>query len=197
MVETVAPETPASKYPTKVRGRENRARRDLPDRDRVEELRLRQPVQAIHQVGLDEREQHIAAAEQHRADFQEEQEKRHQVERHRTRRDRFEYREFGKYRERRGRAASCSDHNHHDARAEQHHEFIGAEETRDDRRDSERDEDASAQRRAPEPPQRLDDNGDDDRLDSIEQRLRLRQGAEFHIGPCDRERDEDRGDDEA
>ena len=42
-----------------------------PDRDRVDELRLREPVQALDEIGAQEREQDVAAAEQDRADLEE------------------------------------------------------------------------------------------------------------------------------
>ena len=44
---------------------------ELADGDRVEQLRLGQPSQSIDQVGAQERQQYVAATEQHRADFQE------------------------------------------------------------------------------------------------------------------------------
>ena len=48
-------------------GREHRPRRNLADSDRVEQLRLGEPVQPIDQIGAQEREQHIATAEEHGA----------------------------------------------------------------------------------------------------------------------------------
>ena len=50
--------------------------RHLPDGDRVEELRLGQPAEALDEVRAQEREQHVAAAEQHRADLEEHPEQR-------------------------------------------------------------------------------------------------------------------------
>jgi len=53
----------------KVTVREHGTRSDLTDRDGVEQLRLCQPAKALHEVGAKEREQHVAASKEHRADL--------------------------------------------------------------------------------------------------------------------------------
>ena len=55
--------------------------RHLADRDRVEQLRLGEPAEPLDQVGAQEGEQHVAAAEEHRADLEEDEEQRPQPER--------------------------------------------------------------------------------------------------------------------
>ena len=62
-------------------GREDRARRDLADRDGVEELALGQPAAPHDEVGAQEGEQHVAAAEEDRADLQEDEEEGREAER--------------------------------------------------------------------------------------------------------------------
>ena len=56
------------------RGCEERARRHLAHRDRVEKLRGVEPMAVVHQIILKESEKNISAAEDHAADF----EKRHE-----------------------------------------------------------------------------------------------------------------------
>ena len=81
-VATTAPREAAQHVADERRGREDRARRDLPDRDGVEELALGQPAPPHDEVGAQEGEEHVAAAEEHRADLQEGEEERRQAERH-------------------------------------------------------------------------------------------------------------------
>jgi hypothetical protein len=51
--------------------------------------------------------------------------------------------------------------------------------------------------RTPQPPECLDDDGDDDRLDPVEHPARLRAGAEPDVGPSEAEREEGGRGDEA
>ena len=75
-VATPAPGQPAQQVADEGGGREDRPRRDLADGDRVEQLRLGQPAPPLDEVGPQEGQQDVAAAEQHRADLEEEQEQR-------------------------------------------------------------------------------------------------------------------------
>ena len=63
------------------RGREHGTRRDLADGDGVEQLRLGEPAEPLDEIGAQEREQDVAAAEEHRADLEEDDEQRRTVRR--------------------------------------------------------------------------------------------------------------------
>ena len=72
------PDRAAEQVADERRGREHRAWRDLPDGDGVEELLLGQPAEALDEIRAQERQQHVAAAEEHRARLQEQE--KHQAE---------------------------------------------------------------------------------------------------------------------
>ena len=64
----------------KVARGEDRAGRDLSDGDGVEKLRLGEPVPALDEIRAQKGEQHVAAAEEHRADLGKEPEQRTEAE---------------------------------------------------------------------------------------------------------------------
>ena len=161
--------------------------------------------QALDEVGAQEGEQDVAAAEQHRADL----ERRTgtaaaspngAAAERRPRRRRAPRRPAQQQRQRRARrtraAPRATRRRTQPGRAE-HDELVDAGEPPRPR--------AHQRRRAarvftavrPRPPQRLDDDGDDHRLDAVEQPADLRERAEAHVGPRERADDQRRGQDEA
>ena len=75
------PDRAAEQEADERRGGEHGAWRDLPDRDGVEELLLGQPAEALDEIRAQERQQHVAAAEEHRARLQEQDEHQAEAER--------------------------------------------------------------------------------------------------------------------
>ena len=57
-------------------GGKDRTRRDLTDRDGIEQLPIRQPMQIHHEIGMQKGQQHIAAAKENSTDLQEGEEQR-------------------------------------------------------------------------------------------------------------------------
>ena len=70
-VASTPPGTAAQDVADEGGGGEQRAGRDLPDGDRVEQLRLGQPAEPLDEVGPQEGDQHVAGAVEHRADLEE------------------------------------------------------------------------------------------------------------------------------
>ena len=80
-VATAAPAGAVEDVADEGRRREHRPGRDLADGDGVDELRLGEPAEADHEIGAQEREEDVAAAEEHRADLEEDPEERRQRDR--------------------------------------------------------------------------------------------------------------------
>ena len=153
-----------------------------PNGDGVEQLPFGEPVQALHEIGPKEREEHVAAAEEHRADLGEDQKQRPEPERGCRRSGR----RAGSGRQAcRARTATPEpDPNarcppgpplgrhtpgcHREAGSSQHDEFVHAGHHGADRYHGQHGQSARLHRRSAEPPQRLDDDGDHDRLHTIE-----------------------------
>ena len=73
-VATTAPSTPAKDVADEGRGREERPRRDLPDGDGVEQLRVGEPAQPVDQVATQVGEQDVPGSVQQGAGLQEDRE---------------------------------------------------------------------------------------------------------------------------
>ena len=180
------------------RGRKDRPRRHLTGGDRVDELRLREPVQPLNEIGTQKGDQDITAAEQDGADLQEQAEQPRQADRADSRRagrrasDREEQSKWSfpgfpayPYRGDKGR------------RPEQDRQLIDPKGRGHRRARTDEPQQRAAGRRGRQAPESLQDHRDDDRLHAPEQPEDLRPLAEPHIRPPEGAGDEHRRNDEA
>ncbi len=72
-VATAAPAGPPNRYPTNVARREEWSGRHLSYRDGVQQLLLGEPAETLDNLGTQERKQHVSAAEEQRANPDEDQ----------------------------------------------------------------------------------------------------------------------------
>ena len=159
--------------------------RDLAHGDGVEQLRLGKPVEPLDQLGTEERDQHVAAAHHHRAKLEKGQEERSQRHGSHCRRGACSRRDGDGAELPRQRAAAPSAGGHRgQATPQQHRHAVGPGQGRPQGEHGERPEEpGSAHRLGSQPPQRLQHDGDDHRLDAVEERACLRQGRVFPVDP--------------
>ena len=191
------------------RGGENGPGRELADRDGVEQLRVGEPAGPLDQVRPEERQEDVAAPEEDRADLEED-EGELREDGARARRRAGERGEPGRARERRGRGALPGDQRpgasgpHHAAeqgqaerRREQEHDLVGAPKGEDEDRQRDGGGERGGDGLPGEAPHRLDHDGDDHRLDAVEDPPGLGKTSVAGVRDRQAERDQHRRQDEA
>src|SRR5208337_4914147 len=200
--------------PDKRPGRKHRTGRELPDRDRVNQLLFRQPVQALHELGLKKRQQDISAAEHHRPNFKKRQKQPRQPDRKSRAHSRHRHRPSNNFRKRNYFRKPHNFLKTHCAHTQQpvlrrpsrrryqsgkhqHQHRTDSHQAQPRRQHRNHRQQRRAHARPSQLPQRLDHDRNHGRLDRRQYAFGLRQRAKAHISPRNRRHNYRRRNDEA